>query len=183
MTQARLIICPQSPYNAPSSCPDIKHALTELGLMASEFADNTYYAGNDFISLIPFLGCSPNIQLTPDGDNAFCYLKISDISESSQHLGHGKAFRPKCPNCKAKIQDWKDTENWQSSSSEVTCIECNTSSALCHLKWSQEGGYGRFCIIITNIHAHEAVPSDKVFQTLKNTTGFEWTYLYANNET
>ena len=51
------------------------------------------------------------------------------------------------------------------------------------LKWRQQGGYGRFSISIANIHPHEAVPAEKIFQTLKNITGFEWTYFYANNET
>ena len=92
-------------------------------------------------------------------------------------------YTPKCPHCKNKIKNWKNTDNWQAANSEITCNKCNTRSTLTDLKWRQQGGYGRFNISIANIHPHEAVPAEKIFQTLKNITGFEWTYFYANNET
>jgi len=183
MTQARLIICPQSSSDAPVQVSVIKQLLTDMGLLANEFEHNSYYAGEHFISLVIFLGCSPNIQLSPEDGDAFCYIKMSDVSSHGQHLGHCQSVIPKCPNCKSKITDWKNTDNWQAASSEITCNDCNTRSDLADLKWRQQGGYGRFSISIANIHPHEAVPAEKIFQNLKNMTGFEWTYFYANNET
>ena len=182
MTQARLIICPTAPYDAPEQATDIKQALIDIGLLANEFEDNSYYAGTDFITLIMFLGCSPNIQLSPGDGNAFIYIRFSDISANSQQLGHGNSVAPGCPVCKSRLKDWKKTRNWQLADSKITCQQCNTQSCLADLKWRQEGSYGRFSISIMNIYAHEAVPADIVFQTLKKTSGFEWTYFYANNE-
>ena len=128
MTQARLIICPTAPYDAPEQATDIKQALIDIGLLANEFEDNSYYAGTDFITLIMFLGCSPNIQLSPGDGNAFIYIRFSDISANSQQLGHGNSVAPGCPVCKSRLKDWKKTRNWQLADSKITCQQCNTHS-------------------------------------------------------
>jgi hypothetical protein len=182
MTQARLIICPKSPLDSPTKTTDIKQTLTDIGLITDEFKPGTYYAGDNFISLITFLGCSPNIQLTPEDGDHFCSVNISEVTSLSQLLGYCKSISPKCPHCKANIKNWKDTALYQLASNLCQCEQCGISSPLSDLKWRQEGGYGRVAISIANIHSHEAVPAEKIFQNLKDTTGFEWTYFYANNE-
>lgn len=182
MTQARLIICPKTSTDAPAELPEIIKALKDIGLIAEEFSNNDFYAGDSFINLISFLGCSPNIQLSPEDGDQFCFIHISETTTDSQHLGHCRSVSAKCPNCKTKIKDWKSANNWQSGNSQYSCQQCDTQSILADLKWCHEAGYGRLSISIVNIHPHEAVPAEKVLQTLNNVCGFEWTYFYANNE-
>jgi len=182
MTQARLIISPKSSSNIPAKTADIKQALKEAGLTANEFRNNAYYAGNNFISLVSFLGCSPNIQLTPEDGENFCFVEFSDTYPHSQLLGYCLSVKPKCPYCKAKIENWKDTAEYQLASSLYLCRKCNTVMPLSDLKWRQEGGYGHISISITNIHPHEAVPAEKILHVLKDASNFEWDYFYANNE-
>jgi hypothetical protein len=181
-TQARLIIHPQSVFDVPAQISTIKQALRDTGLLADEFSKNMYYVGENFIQLITFLGCSPAIQLSPEANKPFCYIEFSTIAPHSRLLGHCRSATPKCPNCKNKINNWKNIDKWQIACSQYTCNKCAMRSSLADLKWRQLAGYGRFSINIINIHPHEAVPAEKIFSLLRDISGFEWNYFYANNE-
>lgn len=183
MTQPRLILYPQSLLDAPVNALNTQQALMEIGFITKAFKSNSFYAGDNFIDLIVFLGCSPDIQISPDENKAFCSVHFSDIKPHSRYLGHCDSISPRCPVCKSSAKNWKNTDNWQIPTSQYICNTCHTASALSDLKWKQQGGYGRFSISINNIHPHEAVPAEKILQALSDVTQFKWTYLYANNET
>ncbi len=181
MNISRLIICPRSISDKPQNISLIRQAIQDIGLIAEEFDDSKYYTGNTFLSLLSFLGCSPNINVSPkDGDN-YCYIKISNITDRAEILGHTRSVIPRCPYCKYKFKNWQSINNYKFAKTIIDCPECNTSLKISDLKWRLEGGYGLFYISIINIHPHEAVPSEKLLQTLEQTTGFAWHYFYTNN--
>jgi len=183
MDNPRIILSPKNISDQLADVLAIENVLSNIALLGENFADKQFYAGEAFINLLSFLGCSPNINLSPvDGDN-FCYIEINSIAGEARILGHTNSVIPRCPDCKHKLKDWQSINNYQYASTSINCPECNALLKMPDLKWRQEGGYGRFYIAITNIHPHEAVPSEKLIQTLEQTTGFKWHYFYANNST
>lgn len=182
MNSARIIFCPKNLQDSPKDISAIVDALQQINLIDNAFENNKYYTGKDFLSLLTFLGCSPNINLSPDDGDHYCYIEFSQIKHHPEILGYTTSVSPRCPNCKHKIKTWQNINNWQLANTKLVCEACDHSYAISDLKWRQEGGYGLFSISIMNIHPHEAVPSDKLLQTLQNATNFEWNYFYANNE-
>ena len=58
----------------PSS---IVETLGKLDLIDREIEINRYATGDNFVSLLTFMGCSPNIELEPQQDKPFCYIEIN----------------------------------------------------------------------------------------------------------
>lgn len=144
-----------------------------------------YLAGEHFLSLITFLGCSPNINLLPvDGEN-HCYISLIKASTRAKRLGFTNTAKPKCPACKKRISHWKTLDGqaqaWQQADNICTCDKCQTATAFGDLNWKQECGYGRCGFEIAHIYPHEAVPTDQLLNILHQFTGFLWNYCYANS--
>lgn len=144
--------------------------------------DNTYTAGKEFINLLTFLGCSPDIKLSPNDGENYCTVSIPDAHETVTLLGYTSTVIPRCPSCKHKISDWKQHfHDWKQGDHVYSCTECQAQTPVANLKWRQEGGYGHSCVVVNHIHPHEAVPSEKLLNTLQQASATAWSYFYANN--
>lgn len=179
----RLILHPADPRYVPGDHNEIFKALLAIGLLTETTCDkHTYLAGKEFINLLTFLGCSPEIKLSPqDGEN-FCSISIPGYHEDNMLLGYTSTIIPRCPACKHKVNDWKQhIHDWKHGNHIYHCTECQQQTPVAELNWRQEGGYGHCAIIINHIHPHEAVPADKLLSTLQQASQTEWVYCYANN--
>lgn len=56
--------------------------LQPLGLLGQALGEGRYTTGNDFLSLLCFLGCSPDIELEPQADKPFCYLQLPQTQQA-----------------------------------------------------------------------------------------------------
>ena len=179
----RLILHPKDGQYIADNMASILQQLESIHFISQLINDSSIYlAGKDFTNLLTFLGCSPDINLSPeDGDN-FCSISIPDIHQNSVLLGYTSTSVPRCPKCKHKIHDWKQHfHNWKKADYIYNFSECQTDTCVARLKWRQEAGYGKCCISINHIHPHEAVPSEKLLNALQQASNTEWTYFYANN--
>jgi len=181
MSLARLVFHPRQLDHAPADIPALLQALTGIGLISSQQQDDHHLPGDEFLGLLSFLGCSPHILLHPNEGASYCYLGIDPVSDSPRCLGYTVSVVPRCPVCKQRISDWQTIPDWQQASSQYTCQQCASSTPVSQLNWRQECGYGRFSFHIAQIHPHEAVPSDKLLDSLQQSSGFNWDYFYANN--
>ena len=179
----RLILHPEDIQYIPDNITHILQQLKSIQLISESISNaDLYLAGHEFTNLLTFLGCSPNINLSPDDGDQFCSISIPDSHENAALLGYTSMIIPRCPNCKHKITDWKQHfHDWKKADYIYSCSECQTETPVTKLKWRQEAGYGRFCIAINHIHPHEAVPSEKLLNTLRQTSNTDWTYFYATN--
>ena len=178
----RLILHPKYINDAPEDISILISLLTDINLISGAQDNSQHYLpGNEFIQLITFLGCSPEINLSPEDGDKYCYITISDIASDAQCLGHTATVKPKCPKCRAKLDNWQQVENWQSAKTHINCNKCGETFPMHKLKWRQEAGYARFIISVANIHPHEAVPSENLLIALERLTGFEWNYCYVTN--
>ncbi|MFW2372455.1 MAG: hypothetical protein ACN4GM_04985 [Gammaproteobacteria bacterium] len=179
----RLVIHPKLPTDRPDPVQDVIDALENIGLLGDpDQHNNTYLAGEEFLNLITFLGCSPSVKLSPAEGDHYCYLQINPVSDSVRCLGYTDLVKPQCPSCKQSISHWKQSANWFDGSATKTCELCGVEKPVQSFRWRKEAGFGQFSIHISYIHPHEVVPSDIIFQALQQASGFSWAYFYANNQ-
>ena len=180
---ARLILHPRDIQYVPEDLSHIVKQLQIIQFIGKPLSDSNHFlVGDEFINLLTFLGCSPNIHLSPEDGGNFCSFFIPEIHEKNTLLGYTSMVVPRCPECKHKIIDWKQHfHEWKKGDYLYHCSQCLKETPVSQLKWRQEGGYGRFSICISHIHPHEAVPSEKLLNTLQKASNTSWTYFYANN--
>ena len=185
MTEAisRLVIHPKHATDCPQDVPGVINVLSRIGLLGEpDLPDNRFLVGNEFLSLVSFMGCSPSIRLNPaEGDN-YCYVQINPVSDSVRCLGYTSFISPQCPACKQKITHWKNDPIWFDGSTTKTCELCGAEKPVQSFRWRKEAGFGRFSVHISYIHPHEVVPAESIFQALEQATDFSWVYFYANNQ-
>lgn len=180
MLNTRLIFHPENPQQEVQP-KKIIEALTETQFVQNrEFQHNHYLPGENFLSLITFLGCSPNINLSPDDGDQHCYIALLETFPEEKCLGYTHTANPKCPACTKRINNWQQG-NWLQSGAICICDKCQSQTTYANLNWKQECGFARGGFFIQHIYPHEAVPGEKILNALKNKTGFNWTYCYANN--
>jgi len=71
-----------------------RHAVQAVGLLGAELAAGTFAVGEQFLSLICFLGCSPDIELSPHAGKPFCYVQLPSNDEPVVFQPIRKPARP-----------------------------------------------------------------------------------------
>ncbi len=141
---------------------------------------NHYLLGDKFLSLITFLGCSPNINLVPVAGEQHCYISFITPTEHAECLGFTQTVNPKCPACTKRIANWK-TSNWQGAGETCICDKCQSHHLYAELNWRQECGFARGGFEVHHIYPHEAIPTDQLLDLLGQFSDFKWNYCYTNN--
>lgn len=159
-------------------------ALQNAGLIAHSPAAPTtpcstdYLAGERFLELIVFMGCSPSVQLQPDKPgSAYCYISFEKHPEPGK-LYSGSLSRPaQCKLCKSDLvtQQLHDCISTQTS---PTCPQCEKSLDWSEIRWNKTIGLARDVILIHNIFPHEAIPADELVNTINRVSGINWRYFY-----
>jgi hypothetical protein len=54
----------------------LEPCLRALGLLGEDLGAGRFAVGEDFLALVCFLGCSPDIELAPQADKPFCYIQL-----------------------------------------------------------------------------------------------------------
>ena len=163
------------------ACPgSLREALQELGLIAAGSASEEpaeFLVGAQFLQLVTFLGCSPHVVLDPDdpeqGQTACCVRLLNYPEVNFVSARPDPAVR--CANCRAPAEP----SGPHRSDESYRCEQCGKESGLTDLDWRQGAGFARCFIEIVGIHPHEAVPSDKLLNTLRAVSGCGWKYFYA----
>ena len=159
----------------------ITEILNDIDFIAlPSYENNHYLPGENFLSLLTFLGCSPNINLLPTENESHCHISLIEHMKNPQCLGYTSTCNPKCPHCTKRISHWK-TDYWKTAGSKCICDKCDTESTYDKLNWKQECGFGRCGFEIAHIYPHEAVPTDQLINALNTNTDIDWDYCYANN--
>jgi len=177
MTAPRLTFHPRDPQQHVSR-ETVVDNMRELGFIAAELdgqAGDCFIAGEHFIDLLSFLGCSPVIHLSPEEGDKFCYIELLDLP-AAELIYANQPFQPKCKRCRHPLTDWKTQ---LSGASVIQCHECNSAIPLDKVNWKQSAGYASQFMFVHNIYPHEAVPGERLMMKLEAISDNKpWDYFY-----
>lgn len=74
----QLVLYPAQPVT--DTC-NLTPCLRHIGLLGTALGDGYYASGEQFLSLLCFLGCSPEIELDPHPSKPFCYVQLPQTTE------------------------------------------------------------------------------------------------------
>jgi len=182
----KLTLHPVNSEYTPNNWVDIAQNLAQAGFIGNSIQSESesYYVGENFLQLITFLGCSPNIQIEPEEGNShnFCQIVMSELNERVQFRYSPRDIAARCPKCRKKLDLWPDwIDSWKKSSdlSPIDCENCSSSLSLFKLNWRHSAAFARCFIDIWNIYPQEAIPTEELLLNLSETTGEEWDYFFS----
>ncbi len=71
----QLVLFPVAVTDTPTVV-SLEPCLQTLGLLGEGLGDGRFAVGEAFLSLVCFLGCSPDIELVPQAGKPFCYIQL-----------------------------------------------------------------------------------------------------------
>ncbi len=175
-----LLLHCKAPLWRPASPDHVAGALSSVGLTGVQEGGDAllYRAGERFLTLIMFLGCSPRISLTAqqatDGQPV-CRIRLHDYSEV-QWLESRPAPVLRCAACRAP----QKRPTSLAYDRQQHCSTCGESVPLYRLDWRRGAGFGRFFVEIEHVFPHEAVPTDGLMSILEALSGNSWDYFYLS---
>ncbi len=146
--------------------------LKDLDFIDSNIAERRYATGNNFISLLTFMGCSPNIELEPQADKPFCYIEINTDEKEKFYSGINIKAAV-CPECKTKI-----THISNPADEKLHCPDCSNEFQISALNWRKTAFIAQSCIVVGNIYESEAIPNDQLLDALEKVSHSKWKYAY-----
>ncbi len=190
----RLVLHPQNADYAPESSEMIQKILFETGFIAESQSlpdsrtrdtGQSFLAGEQFLQLLTFMGCSPSINLVPqhEADRDYCHIVLSPVHAHVHFRSHERDVFARCPECGRRDANWPVLiECWHRdrSQQEYVCPHCHKSTSLYDLRWRQVAGFGRFFIDVFSIFPQEGIPSKHLMAALGDACVQPWTYFFTN---
>ncbi len=139
-----------------------------------------FEAGEHFLALVTFLGCSPQISLTDDAaanGQPVCRIRLHDF-EVVRLLESRPAQALRCAACRTP----QPRPSVLNHDLVLTCSKCGEASPLSSYDWRRTAAFGRFFVEIENVFPHEAVPADKLMSMLGTLSGSRWDYFYLTRK-
>jgi len=140
-----------------------------------------YTVGEEFLSLICFMGCSPNIEIEPQEDSPFCYVEIPSGKEALRFIAGDNVKKVNCPHCKkpqpALAESLLNAEADQLFSQQ--CTVCNKVIDPNSINWRKSAFIARSWVLLGNIYESEAIPDDKLLMALEQASDCKWQYAYV----
>ena len=178
MQTPRLIFHPRDPQQLVAQ-PNLNQAMQGIGFIGQRLQTvpgESYAAGEHFIELLSFLGCSPVINLSAADGDKFCYVELLSLSDAELLIG-SQPFQPRCRQCRTELPDWQ--MQW-AQQRIIECPGCGIRMAPQQVNWRQSAGFARQFMLVHNIYLHEAVPGEKLMGSLQACSeNKKWNYFYA----
>jgi hypothetical protein len=162
-------------------------ALAGIGLTGAALpAPNAAFeAGEAFLSLITFLGCSPQVEFQPADEmqrvaGHYCHVRYAlALAEPVFRAAPGR-LQPRCRHCRTPVADWSGlVQGWpHQAPPHADCAQCGQPLRAAELNWRQAAGFGCWFVEIWNIHPHEAVPSEQLIAVLEREADTLVRYFY-----
>ena len=156
----------------------------------SHQSNDEYFAGDQFLSAVTFMGCSPYIEfeapkdLQANSKADFCFVRFSKSKDVSV-LYHAEQFEqlntvPRCLSCRKIIQDWSTKVDELNSQWQLSCSHCEKDLRPSELDWRKASGQGNIFIEVMNVYLQEGIPTDAFMQQLAKCSQSTWQYFYTN---
>ena len=156
----------------------IRKILLDIGFIEATESPSRFHAGEQFLSLLCFLGCSPDIELYPQENKPYCYIDIPETQTSLNFISGKNVKAPRCPHCHKDLRGLAKTLHNQENKLSTRCEHCQETISPSTLNWRKSACFLHSAIIIGNIYETEAVPDIHLLDALKNKTNEVWKYSY-----
>lgn len=156
----------------------------ELTSAVAQRDDSLLLPGPKFMSLVTFLGCSPTVSNATTGETQTAneyYIEVAGSSKSAVAICGTTQQPPRCPRCKQVVSNWSDSS--ETGEIDLVCAKCGFSSQWGGWDWRHQAGFGRQWINIWGVYEGEAVPGEKLLNSLQEISGFSWNYAWCRNQT
>lgn len=178
----KLTLYPGNSTSTPPETEPLIRSLRKQGMIGQPLNSdtNSFLAGDNFLQLISFVGCSPAVCLTPEADigNRLCSLTLRGPFDQPQLVWDRNGHPPRCPACSKSMTNWKQ----HLGNTLIRCDRCGVESGLETITWGKHAGYARIFIEINGVFPGEAIPVDLLFKQLYRDTGFEWRYFFTGHD-
>lgn len=177
MTDHFLVLYPKNPAWAPENPAAVVDALKTIGLLGTEHSAGLYSAGPEYLGLVTYLGCSPQIAL---GENeAATTIRVSGIFGLPQFVQGGNLKPPRCPQCRKTMH--KPAASL-AADVRLQCNHCGHAANACAFDWRRSAACARVFIEISNVFESEAVPGEVLIASLQDASGEAWDYCYLRKD-
>jgi hypothetical protein len=184
----RLVLTPSRADLVPKSTGQIIDRLQDIGFIAERIqrTSNQYLAGEAFLSLIDFLGCSPSIRLKPSlTGEPYCHMVVLGPYEQP-HFLHGRNTKPPhCEQCRKRMSHWEPLITaWRDNPNQyrIQCPHCAHRQSPMNCHWRHNAGFGRYLLLVENIFPHEAIPSPCLMKQLQAACqNHPWNHFYIQD--
>lgn len=166
---------------------DLTMAMASLGLTGEAVPGevDAFLAGEAFLSLLTFLGCSPHVEFAPADEaqrttGRYCHVRYRFGGGMPEFRRAAEGPQPRCRKCRAPVPDWERmVRDWQAGrGGACECPQCGRAMSVPELNWRQAAGAGRWFLEIWNIHPQEAVPAEALIAELERVAGTPVRYFY-----
>jgi hypothetical protein len=167
--------------------------LQAIGLIGPPRAlgtDRFYPAGEHFLQLITFLGCSPAIELEPPGDpeqlagasasGTFCHVFL-ECGTQPRFRHDPRSAPPRCPGCREPFPNWSElcaSARNDPVHSMWTCPACRQSGEFSRLPFRKNAAIASCWLEIRGIYPSEAIAGAALLQSLHTLGGGNWQTVY-----
>jgi hypothetical protein len=177
MTDHFLVLFPKDSAWTPASLAPLADALKQCGFLGAERSPGLYGTGPEYLGLITYLGCSPQVALGES--EAATAIRINGILDKPQFLQGGNLKPPRCPQCRKTLETVAGS---QEVDEKLRCPHCGHEGLPNRFDWRRSAAFGRVFIEISNVFESEAVPSETLADCLQQATGEGWDYCYVRRE-
>ncbi len=168
--------------------------LYDLGIINKTIIETNphyFFAGDNYLQHISFLGCSPYLNFEPqkkltssDLNNTIAdlnYIHFYCSTETVCFKNTDFGVKAVCPKCRTKISEWRNLiSNWEKNSElKANCPECQQTLNITDIDWKKTAGFFNTAILFYGIQAELAVPTDNFLAQLNGMTKTEWHYFYG----
>ncbi|RMG55465.1 MAG: hypothetical protein D6717_07990 [Gammaproteobacteria bacterium] len=179
----RLVLTPRDATAAPAE-EALRLWCRETGLAGAPLGDHYLRAGEDFLRLLVFLGCSPTVSFEmPDeaaiGSGSFYHVAITCLPAPTLRADR-MTLTPRCPACREALQEWRELWPPGSPAVEAECPSCAAGLRPEVLNWRRSAGVGSAFIEVLGIHAGTVQPAPALFERLKTVSGLEWQHFFVS---
>ena len=197
MAAHKLILYPSRTDGPAIDTNALVQQLKSIGLIGAAFQcrDGPHHlAGERFLQLVTFLGCSPLIELEPPADaearetacteGRFCHVHLIANPKVIRFRANAGAPLPRCPLCRQVEARWSELlQRWETNPAHTRwkCQECGHQGQLYDLNFRRNGGFAHTFIEIWGVFPSEAVPGDTLLSSLRQLGGCDWNYMYVSD--
>lgn len=140
-----------------------------------------YQAGERFLDLLSFMGCSPYVLTDPahSQDQGFCHVYVAPGEPAPVFLAGEPLRPPRCPACGEVVSGWER----HSHAGRTPCAACGAISAPPRWSWGRRAGWARIWLEVHGVFDGEAVPGEQLMRALDGLDGVQWRYIYGRRQT